>query len=210
MMTPHDFAVAFIRRWEDGNSDDPVRTHSLDHDDSGNWTGSAIGVGNLVGSQHGVTPLALATYRKVAVGTITLQIMRDLTRGEAADIALANYYLRPRLDLLPWNIVTASIFDFGWGAGPTTGVGKLQDMVDAPIQDGILTPGGNTSRLFAGLCTQQPIEFVAGVWSAIRDSYYEDVIRAKPVKSKYEHGWDNRTRWYTPGDPEGFWQAFAA
>jgi hypothetical protein len=210
MMDPHAFAKSFVRRWEDGNSDDPVRTHSMDPDDSGNWTGAAIGVGANAGSQHGVTPRALAAYRNVSVDSITKDIMRALTRDEAADIALQNYYKRPKLDLLPWNIVTASIFDFGWGAGPTTGIQRVQDMVDAPIQDGILTPGGNTTKLYAALLTRQPIEFVAGLWSGIRDRYYEDVIRNKPVKSKYEHGWDNRTRWYTPGDVEGFWKVFNA
>ena len=78
MMDPHPFAVAFIRRWEDGNSDDPIKTHSLDPDDSGNWTGAAIGVGALVGSQHGVTPQALAKYRRAPVATITA------TRSSAA------------------------------------------------------------------------------------------------------------------------------
>lgn len=210
MMDPHPFAVAFIRRWEDGNSDDPVKTHSLDPDDSGNWTGAAIGVGALVGSQHGVTPQALATYRRAPVATITKSVMRALSREEAADIALANYYRAPGLHRLPWNIVTASLFDFGWGAGPKTGVMRLQDMIDAPIMDGIITPGGATVRLYSALCQQQPIEFVAGLFSAIRDRFYEDVIRAKPVKSKYEKGWDNRTRWFTPGDAEGFWRKFHA
>lgn len=210
MMNQHAFAEAFILRWEDGNSNDSVKTHSMDPDDSGNWTGAAIGVGKLVGSQHGVTPAALAGYRKVGVASITKEVMHALTRAEAADIALTNYYRRPGLDRLPWNIVTASLFDFGWGAGPTTGIQRLQDMVDAPIQDGILTPGGKTSQLYGTLCQRQPLEFVAGMFSAIRDRFYEDVIRAKPVKSKYEKGWDNRTRWYTPGDDEGFWKRFQA
>jgi lysozyme family protein len=210
MMTPEQFAEAFILRWEDGNSNDPVKTHSLDRDDSGNWTGAEIGKGALVGSQHGVTPAALAAFRKVPVSQITLPVMRALSRNEAARIALRDYYEKPRLNLLPWNIVTASLFDFGWGAGPVTGIKKLQDMVDAPIQDGIVTPGGKTIQLFTAFVKSQPVEFAAGAFWSIRERFYEDVIKAKPVKAKYERGWDNRSRWYTPGGEEGFWARFHA
>lgn len=209
-MTPHAFAKDFIFRWEDGKQTDPAKTHSMDRDDSGNWALGVIGQGALVGSQHGVTPAVLALWRKVPVAAITVPVMRALTIDEAADIALARFYKGPNLDRLRWNAVTASIFDMGWGTGPAQAIKLLQRMVDAPTEDGVLTPFGATERLYNALCDAQPIEFTAGAWWATRDAFYELIIGQKPVKAKYEKGWDNRSRYFTPGDAEGWWTRFAA
>lgn len=207
MMSPHDFARQFITRWEDGGSTDPAKTHSLDPDDNGNWTGAKKGSGSLVGSNHGVTPAALAAFRRVPVASITKPVMAALTLDEAADIALANYYQAPRFSMLPWNRVTASIFDFGWGAGPIQAIKLLQRMLDV-ADDGQLGPA--TATAYAKLLAAQGETFVAGAWWTIRDAFYESIIASRPVNAKYEKGWDNRSRYFTPGDGEGWWGRFAA
>lgn len=207
MKSPHDFAKDFILRWEDGGSTDPKRTHSLDPLDNGNWTGGKQGVGALVGSNHGVTPAALAAYRKVPVSVITKPVMAALSIDEAADIALANYYLKPRLDLLAWNRVSASVFDMGWGTGPGQAIKLLQRMLDV-ADDGMMGPA--TAGAFNKLCAAQGEAFVAGAWWAIRDAFYEQIIATRPANAKYERGWDNRSRYFTPGDGEGWWGKFAA
>jgi hypothetical protein len=58
-MTPADFAADFIFHWEDGQSNDPNRTHSMNPADAGNWSSGRAGVGDLIGSNHGVTPRCL-------------------------------------------------------------------------------------------------------------------------------------------------------
>lgn len=199
MMLPHDFAKQFITRWEGGHSLDPI--------DNGNWTGAKQGVGALVGSNMGVTPAALASFRRVPVASITKPVMAALTLDEAADIALANYYQAPRLSLLPWNRVTASIFDFGWGTGPIQAIKLLQRMLDVD-DDGKLGPA--TATAYSKLLAAQGETFVAGAWWTIRDSFYEQIIATRPVNAKYEKGWDNRSRYFTPGDGEGWWGRFAA
>jgi lysozyme family protein len=209
MMTPHAFAMDFIRRWEDGNSDDPVKTHSLDPADSGNWSTGVLGKGNLIGSQHGVTPAVLAVHRKVPIGLITKAVMRDLTRQEAADIALERFYKGPNLHRLTWNAVTASIFDMGWGTGPGQAIKLLQRLVDAPVVDGVLTPLGGTERSYNALCGKYSAEFLAGAWWAVRDAFYDLIIEQNPIKAKYAKGWDNRSDYFTPGNPE-WWQRFHA
>ena len=118
LRSPGDFARNYIFRWEDGKQSDPNKTHSLRTDDAQNYTGGRIGVGALVGSNHGTGSIALATYRGVPVASITREVMHALTIDEAAAIALRLYYDDPNLDLLPWSALMASVMDFGWGAGP--------------------------------------------------------------------------------------------
>lgn len=210
MMTPHEFAKDFIFRWEDGKQTDPAKTHSMDRDDSGNWSSGRIDVGSLIGSQHGVTPAVLAAHRKVRAAEITREVMRALSLDEAATIALKRFYEGPNLDRLRWNAATMSIFDMGWGTGPVQAIKLLQRMVDAPIVDGVLTPFGETERRYNALCDKQPVEFISGAWWAVRDAFYDLIIEQNPVKAKYARGWDNRSNYFTPGDAEGWWKRVAA
>lgn len=199
MKTPFDFAKGYISRWEGVYSGDP--------DDNGNWTGAKKGLGALVGSQYGVTPAAIAGLRKIPVSSCTVAVIKSITLDEAAKLALDRYYLAPRLDLLPWNAVTASVMDFGWGAGPAQAIKLLQRMLDVG-DDGVLGPA--TAGAYRALLGVQGEVFVAGAWWTIRDSFYELIIGNTPTNAKYEKGWDNRSRYFTPGDREGWWKAFQA
>ncbi len=207
MISPHAFAKQFITRWEDGGATDPKRTHSLDPVDNGNWTGGKQNVGALVGSNHGVTAAALAEHRGVKPHDITRAIMAALTLDEAADIALALYYKRPKLDLLPWNRVTASIFDMGWGTGPAQAVKLLQRLIGTD-DDGRMGPA--TAAAYKRFVETQGEDFAAGAWWVTRDEFYADIISSRPANAKYRNGWNNRSRYFTPGDGEGWWARFAA
>ncbi|KQM88671.1 hypothetical protein ASE67_02710 [Sphingomonas sp. Leaf23] len=198
MMTPHDFAKDFITRWEGKLSLDPI--------DNGNWTGGKQGVGALVGSNYGVTAAALAAHRKVPVATITKPVMAALTLDEAADIALAQYYRKPRLDLLPWNRVTASIFDMGWGTGPSQAIKLLQRMVGT-ADDGINGPA--TAAAYKAMLDRFGEAFVSALWWSRRYDFYDAIIKSRPANAKYERGWKNRSDYFTPGG-DGWWSRFAA
>lgn len=205
MMTPEAFARDYIFRWEDGSSKDPKKTHSMDPVDNGNWTGNARNVGALVGSNHGVTPLALAAHRDVPVKEITYDVMHKLTIEEAADIALKAYYVDNKLNLLPWNPTTASIMDFGWGAGAFRAVEKLQAMVGVSADR--LIGKGTIAAYKTWLAGKTP-EQAAEAWALVRNAYYEAVIKANPAKAKYRNGWKGRTDYFTPGHKEGWWTRF--
>lgn len=199
MMTPHEFAKDFITRWEGKLSLDPV--------DNGNWTGGKQGVGTLVGSNYGVTPAALASFRKVPVSAITKPVMAALSLDEAADIALANYYRAPRLDLLPWNRVSASVFDMGWGTGPKQAIKLLQRMVGT-ADDGIMGPA--TAGATKAMIDRYGEAFVSALWWMQRNAFYDQIIKTRPTNAKYERGWKNRSHYFVPGDAEGWWSRFAA
>jgi len=207
MMTPDKFADDFILRWEDGNSTNPNKTHSMLRMDAGNWSSGIVGVGNFIGSNHGVTAAALAEHRKVSVDSITVAIMHALTADEAGDIAIEGYYKINHLDRLPWNAVTASVFDFGWGAGKFKTVMKLQGLIGANI-DGQIGPA--TVDRYNAWLDAQSLDTAARAWAALRNHYYDEVIAAKPYNMKFRDGWRNRTAYFLPSHPEGWWDRFNA
>ena len=204
-MTPEKFAADFIFVWEDGQSSDPAKTHSMRPNDRGNWSGGAIGAGQLIGSNHGVTAIALAAFRKVSVSSITVAMMHALTKEEAGLIALATYYRDNHLDRLAWNAVTASAFDFGWGAGPITTVKHIQRLVGVD-DDGVI--GHATAIAFDAWIARLGLEGAAKAFAADRLAYYEAVIRSKPEQAENRNGWRNRTNYFLPGSP--WWGRFAA
>ena len=201
-MTPRTFALDFIRHWEDGGSSDPARTHSMKTADSGNWTGGRVGLGSLVGSNHGVTAAALALHRKVPVSTITCAVMHALSLEEAADIAIEHYYAAPKLDLLPWNRVTASVMDMGWGAGPSHAVQLFQRLAGCP-DDGCMGPG--TAAAAKAWIARVGEAAAAAAYAGARDAYYEATIARHPEDAAFRNGWRARTAYYLPGDKAGWW-----
>lgn len=205
MQTQEQFADEFIFVWEDGSSTDPNKTHSMRPNDRGNWTGGAIGSGLLVGSNHGVTPIALAAFRRVPVASITVAVMHALTANEAGVIALAGYYQANHLDRLAWNAVTASIFDFGWGAGPITGALHIQRLIGV-ADDGII--GHATATAYDAWITKLGIQTAARKFAVDRLTYYDAVVAKHPEQAENLHGWENRTNYYLPGTP--WWGRFSA
>ena len=205
MMTPQAFFEADIFRWEDGLSNDPARTHSLDPDDSGNWTGGAVGVGNLVGSQHGVTPLVLAHWRKVPVATITKIVMRNLSRAEAASIGIGMFYNDPGLFRLPWDPIIASVVDFGWGHGPVGAKHELQALIGV-AQDGEIGPF--TIAAYNKFKAAHGLEETARQWAAARNACYGRICAAITTDQKYLVGWSARSNSFLPGT--SWWAAFNA
>jgi lysozyme family protein len=200
MITPAEFASDFIFHWEDGQSTDPNRTHSINPADNGNWTGGRQGVGELVGSNHGVTPAVLSEWRGAPV---TRADMHMLGLTEATGIAVAKFYRAPKLDMLDWNQVTASIFDMGWGAGPGQAIKLMQRMV-AVGDDGQIGPF--TVNAYHQYLDHHGIETAAQDYAAERNAFYERIIAARPQNEQFRNGWRNRTAYYLPGSE--WWARF--
>lgn len=173
----------------------------MDPADPGNWSSGKRGVGQLLGSNRGVTPTALAAYRKVPIGSITAGDMANLTVDEAASIAMAAYYKAPGFDRLPWNRITASIVDMGWGSGTKQAIKLLQRMIGV-TDDGVIGPA--TIAAYSTWLEARQAED----WARVRYDFYDQIIAVDPMKAKYRNGWRNRTDDYTPGT--AWWKGWAA
>lgn len=199
MMTPLAFARDYITRWEGSLSIDPA--------DNGNWSGGKRGAGSLIGSNHGVTPIALASHRKVGVSAITREAMAALTLDEAGQIALLAYYFGPKLDRLPWSQWTASVLDMAWGAGPVQAIKLLQRQVGSD-DDGKIGPA--TVAAVNAYLLKHGVEACAWQFAFIRARFYATITASTPTNLRYINGWNNRSAYFTPADSEGWWARFAA
>jgi lysozyme family protein len=180
-MKPQDFVGGYIRDHEGGLSVDP--------DDTGNWY-----KGVCVGSKFGVTGAVLCSYRDIA--QITPQEMAALDMGEAVDIGMKMFYTGPGLDQLPWNQLTASVLDMGWGSGPKQAVKLLQRMIVCG-DDGSV--GTFTARAYADFLKNHGLEDSAQMWGDVRNQFYDKIIQVRPSNAKYRNGWRNRTASFLPG-----------
>jgi len=179
--SPCEVIEGYIRAHEGGMSVDPV--------DTGNWFR-----GVLTGSKYGVTGATLAKYR--GVRAVTQAQMRALTLDEAIDIGMKLYFDQPDIDLLPWNQVSGSILDMGWGAGPGQAAKLLQRMIGAN-DDGDIGP--RTAEAYLDYLRNHGLEKTARDWAKVRDGFYDLIIRRRPANAKYRRGWRNRTASFLPG-----------
>jgi lysozyme family protein len=192
-MDVRDFIRGFIAAHEGGLSIDPV--------DTGNWFYEKGCDKVLVGSKYGCTGAALAAHRKCT--HITPDDMAKLTLDEAVDVGVSLYYDQPDMDLLPWNQVTASILDMGWGAGTGQAIKLMQRMI-VVADDGQIGP--HSARAYAEFVDHHGIEEAAEIWAGVRNSFYDAIIKARPANAKYRNGWRNRTASFLPGT--AWWKAW--
>jgi hypothetical protein len=208
MISVDAFIAGYISRWEGR----PGKYLSTDPNDNGNWylpgaKAQKCGQGSCVGSNYGVTGATLAAF--LGRTNITAADMKAVSLSTAAAIAKKLFYTQPGLAFLDWNRVTASVLDFGWGAGPVAAKKLLQDMIDAGQDGQIGSSTGETAIKFRAFIAKHGEEFAAGAWWTMREEYYEDLVARRPTDAIYLNGWDNRSDWFTPGNSEGWWGASA-
>lgn len=181
MMDAKRFIRWYIETWEGGLSLNPK--------DHGNYWG-----GKLVGSKYGVTP---ATYSAWSGKEISADVMKNITEDEAIQIGIDLFYHRSRIDLLPWNAVTASIMDKVWGSG-WAAIRLLQKMLRLP-QDGVI--GKNTIANYVQFIASNGEEKAATIWAKCREDYDHSLRQLT-----FERGWNNRTEGFLPNTK--FWSLF--
>lgn len=118
-MSNFDVAFAFTVGVEGNYSDNPQ--------DSGNWTGGQIGVGQLKGTKYGISA---AAYPDLDIKTLSLE--------DAKNIYLQGYWNKLQCDSLP-PIFARIFFDCGVNQGPSFAVLALQKTVNTS-QDGLMGP----------------------------------------------------------------------
>jgi lysozyme family protein len=119
-MTPFEHAFAIVVGHEGGY--DATRA------DPGNWTGGAVGVGELRGTKFGISA---AAYPKLDIA--------GLTQDQAAAIYKPDYWDRVRCDDLPPQLALL-VFDAAVNNGVDRATRWLQGAVGTP-EDGVIGPG---------------------------------------------------------------------
>jgi hypothetical protein len=141
--------------------------------------------GTLVGTNRGITALALAQYRGVDANSITAQDIQGVTEEEARAIYRQNYYERPRIDELPANI-RENVFDM-YVNSYTNAIKILQRLVGVE-EDGYI--GTDT------LNALEEANITNDDYSDAREAYYRAIVENDPTQRENLRGWINRANKY--------------
>ena len=137
-------------------------------------------------TKHGVT---LGTLRRLNRdldhdGDVDSQDVRLISRRDALEIFLSDYYQRPRIDQLP-EALQASVFDMQVNAGANA-VKILQRLLrqmgfDVAV-DGAIGP---VTRAAAHRAAEQAPEHLADAYGIARRNYYFRLADRRPASRKY-------------------------
>jgi lysozyme family protein len=146
-----------------------------DPDDSGGAT------------NFGVTRAALSKWLGRAA---TVDEVKNLTRKTAEAIFLQDYFLAPRINLLPER-TQPFVFDFSVNSGPSRAIKAVQSV----CQDAGFDPKGVDGKIGPGtLRAAQDADKAMGAWflAALvqnREDFYHAIVAAKPSQKKFLKGW---------------------
>jgi len=157
-----------------------------DPDDTGNYAN-----GVLVGTNWGITPQALASFRGVPVEQITEEDIKSLTEDDAREIYAQDYYYRPGYDKIENDYLQENVVDMAVNAGAPQAT-KLLQRITGATPDGILGPQTLQAINDSGVNTND--------YSTERKRYYLDITMRDPAKAKYLLGWVNRANKYIVRD----------
>lgn len=119
-----DFDEAFSRLIDSKHEGESL---SLDQNDHGNWTGDAVGLGQLKGSKYGISA---ASYPGEDIAALTMD--------RAAALYKRDFWGPAGCDAAP-DALKFDLFDMAVNSGPKAAVKSLQ-MAVGETKDGILGP----------------------------------------------------------------------
>lgn len=151
-----------------------------DVEDSGNYVGD-----KLIGTNRGITPVALAKYRGIDAEDVTVEMMKEVTDAEAREIFKQDYYYRPKIDQLPENIQD-TVFDMYINSG-SNAIKILQRMVGA-TPDGVIGP--------QTLAAVADANITRDAYADARIEFYKSISKPGTKNAKYRQGWINRANKY--------------
>ena len=187
--TPLEGLAWAIEQFEGGFQNDP--------DDSGNWVYLNDGTRKLIGTNHGVTPAALAHYTGQDPATVTVAQICNVTAEFAAKIGFDGYYDAPGWPRMPYSHMVDALVDFGWGSGPCLAVMKMRSLIGT-APDGMIGP--LTRRAWHDFTDQDERNQLVDI-CLMRIEHYQAVVKKAPATAKYLAGWSRRARSYLHGTP---------
>jgi hypothetical protein len=155
-----------------------------DKEDSGNY----LPDGTLVGTNRGITPVALAEFKGVDPNSITVSDIKAITEDDARAIYRQNYFDKPKIGQLPQDL-QASVFDMFINSG-SNAIKILQKVAGLPKsqQDGLIGPDTLAAVTSANVSKSD--------YADSRIVFYKELVKKKPKTKKYLNGWITRANKY--------------
>lgn len=115
----------------------------------------------------------------------------DLELEEAFNIYESEYYLKPKINLLP-ELLRPAVFDMGVNYGPGTAIKVMQSVIHkigTPVKvDGVIGPmTAQSAKTACNLCPEILMEIADA-----RIEHYRSIVDKDPSQGKFLNGWINR------------------
>ncbi|MCH9665506.1 MAG: N-acetylmuramidase [Gammaproteobacteria bacterium] len=145
-------------------------------------------------TNYGITEATLGHWRKLGRNANEAEV-RGLTKAEATEIYLKQYYYRPSFDEL-YKSLQPTVTDFGVNSGTSRATKILQDMCNQIEGESLLKVDGMLGHHSIGLinewCKRYPVLFVSS-FCYKRIKYYIDITNKRPANKRFIRGWIVRT-----------------
>jgi lysozyme family protein len=153
-------------------------------------------------TNFGVTQAALAAYRREAVSA---EDVRTMTKAEAKAVYTADYFLKPRINLLPAEI-QPFVFDCAVNHGPVQAIRFVQQ-VCTQLDTRPLGVDGRCGPATAGRVCEIIVNFgdhreLLRALVERRRQFYLDLIARKPSQEAFRKGWMNRLAEFAVDDAQ--------
>lgn len=156
-----------------------------DANDKGNWTGGAVGAGELKGTNFGISAAAFPHLD-----------IKNLTREQAFAIYREEYVTKPGFEQIPDPSLREQLVDFGVNSGPARAIEFLQKLLQVEVTRKLDGPTLSTLWSLGPLCTFILNDALAGVRAAFIDKITDANARLK----KFEEGLESRALEFIKSD----------
>ena len=154
---------------------------SLNPNDNGNWTGGKTGVGNLIGSNIGISAPVLCTK----LGRLaTSDDMKNLTDETAKSIYETEYWIPANCDKIKKPELCYTVFDTAVNMGVGTAIKLLQMAGNCKVIDSLW---GAETLIHSDNIT-------LGNYLFERICHYIDIVSNDPSQDIFIYGWANRCK----------------
>jgi lysozyme family protein len=143
-------------------------------------------------TKYGITLETLSKWRGRPTG---VENVKRLTKTEAADIYRAEYFLIPKINLLPPGLRPV-VFDMAVNMGPKQAI-KIMQRVIGRIADGISIDGIIGPKTVKAARYAINAIGASAVVNQITDEriiFYRNIVKHNPSQIVFLNGWENRAR----------------
>lgn len=171
MLKQFDAAVSIVLKHEGGFQKDPQ--------DKGNWTGGEVGVGELKGTNYGISA---AQYP-------TLDIA-NLNEDHAKAIYLSDYYLKFHISQLPPAIVP-KVLDMAVLMGAKSAIKQMQIAINQ-VGIAVKVDGTIGEQTVTACHTYNDDAALLETFKTVCADHYKSIAANNPDEQKYLAGWLSR------------------
>jgi lysozyme family protein len=143
-------------------------------------------------TKYGITLETLSKWRGRPTG---IENVKRLTKTEAADIYRTEYFLIPKINLLPLELRPV-VFDMAVNMGPKQAIKILQTVISEFVLkidvDGLI--GKETINNTEDVLSVVGSKYLLSKITDERIKFYRGIVKRDPSQVVFLHGWENRAR----------------